>query len=226
MRERVRVYVCRFADRRYLQLQYADPDTGHVKTKSAKTEDAKEAQGAARDLEYQLNHGLYSEPSRMAWEIFREQFLEEHILANGLREKSRLKYESVLDSYEAAMRPDRLSDVTDRAITRYVTRLRERGAKPATIQGHLVHLKKALGWAVGRKLLPERPLMPKVSVPYKLPKKLSDEDFDKLLKQAADDLWRAFLLTARAAGAAAQRRPGVRLGCSIRPGVEAGIQVG
>ncbi len=63
--ERVTVWVHRFKDRRYLMLQWTDPDTGRRKSKSAETDDPDQAETARADLEYELIHGKYPEASRM-----------------------------------------------------------------------------------------------------------------------------------------------------------------
>lgn len=192
--QRTKVYVCRFGDRSTLQLQWRDPETRRLKTRSAKTDNEKAAEQAAKELEYELNHGLHVEPSKVTWERFVELFEEEHL--GGLRPRSAEKYVEVLDSFEKAMSPTRLSDVTDRTLSRYVVALRERGASPATVQTHLVHMKAALSWGVEQKFLIEMPKVPRVNVPDKLPHKISDEDFRKLLDACPSDMWRAFLLAA------------------------------
>jgi hypothetical protein len=70
--ERITVWVQRFKDRQALMLQWLDPDTGRRKSKSAGTDDAKQAEIARADLETDLNHGRHKEASRMSWEKFRE----------------------------------------------------------------------------------------------------------------------------------------------------------
>jgi hypothetical protein len=100
--KRVTVWVQHFADRPYLMLQWHDPVTGKRKSRSAETCNPLEAEKKRADLEYELNHGLYSEPSQMAWETFRELFLDQY--AAGLRPETRKVYENVFNLFDKVCR--------------------------------------------------------------------------------------------------------------------------
>jgi integrase len=197
--QRVNVWVQRFSDRPTLVLQWFDPDTGARKSKSAKTTDEGEAEKARADLEYELNHGKYQEPSRMDWERFRQLFEEEYLA--GQRPRTREKYQTVLDVFEQVVNPAKLRGITERTLSLFVKGMRERkknggkvGLAQMTMRNYLVALKTALKWAVGQKLLPALPTFPTVKVPKKKPQPIPQEDFDKLLLKAPDQLWRAYLL--------------------------------
>lgn len=157
--KRISVWVQQFKDRRTLMLQWIDPETGRRKSKSSGTDDPAKAETKRADLEYELNHGHYQEPSKLDWEHFRQMFEEEYVA--GLRPRSAEKYTTVLDVFEQII---------------------------------LVNLKAALNWTVNQKFLPSLPEFPRVKVPKKKPQPISPDDFEKLLAQAPDDLWRAFLL--------------------------------
>src|SRR5262245_733186 len=101
--KRVTVWVQRFKDRASLMLQWIDPDTGKRKSRSAGTDDEKEAEQSRADLEYELNHGRYQEASRMSWERFRELFEAEY--AAGKRPATQENYRHVLDAFEAVCNP-------------------------------------------------------------------------------------------------------------------------
>lgn len=193
--QRIVVWVQRFKDRDTLQLQWHEPGTNRRRTQSADTSDPEVAEGKRADLEYELNHGIRREPTKMTWEQFTELYDEEKLAGN--RASTRKKAGYVFDSFDDHCRPKTLGDVTERMLSQYVTKLRAKGAKPATIQGHMAYIKAALRWAVDQKFLPE---MPKVVMP-KVPKKsiirtVTKEEFERLLDKAFDDRWRAFLLTA------------------------------
>lgn len=193
--KRITVYVLQQKDRPYLKLEYVDPDTGERKSKSAKTADPKEAEGKRADWEYELNHGLHQDPSKMAWERFREIYEEEKLAS--VREATCKKAGYVFDSFEELVHPRTLGTVTERTLSRYSVRLREGGMKAATIQGHLAYLRAALRWAADQKFIP---IAPKVVMP-KVPKKsgvrkIVAEEFERLLTKAPDDAWAAFLQTA------------------------------
>jgi hypothetical protein len=78
---RVTVWVQRFKDRPHLMLQWTDPETGKRRSESAGTADETEAETKRADKEYELNHGLHQDVSRMTWARFRERFEEEYVVA-------------------------------------------------------------------------------------------------------------------------------------------------
>lgn len=193
--ERIRVWVQRFPDRQSLVLQWHDPETGKRKSRSAGTANEKDAEQKARDLEYELSHGTYQEPARMTWEQFTELYAAEKL--SGLRPNTRAKAGWVFESFGERARPKNLGAVNERLISQYAAKLRSEKRTPATIQGHLAYLKAALKWAVEQKLLP---VMPKIGMP-KVPKtltirKITGDEFARLLGHAPDDAWAAFLSTA------------------------------
>jgi integrase len=197
--KRITVWIQNFKDRPHAVLQWTDPDTGKRKSETAGTGNAKKAEKARADKEYELNHGIYQEASRMTWEQFREMFEEEH--EAGLRDRSREKYECVFDVFEAEVGPKLLRGVNERTLAAFVRALRVRkrpgkkpGLEPITIRNYLVALKTALGWAQRQKLIPAVPNFPTIKVPKKKPQPVPAESFEKLLDKAPDDLWRAYLL--------------------------------
>jgi len=201
---RVAVWVQRFPDRRYLMLQWVDPDTGARKSKSARTDEPEEAETARADLEYELNHGQYQEASRMTWERFRELFEAEHL--PGLRPKTRRAYQNVLNSFERVCRPSRLKKISERTISVFVSGLRQMkvrgrvGMQPSSIHVRLRFLHGALSWAVDQKLIPFCPKFPFVKVPKKKPQPVATESFERLLSKAPDMNMRTFLLSGWLAG--------------------------
>ena len=204
--EKLTVYVLRPKDRSTLQLQWIDPDTGQRKTRSAETSDLEKAEDARADLEYELRHGKYQEASKLDWDRFRQLFEEEYLA--GLRPRSREKYGTVLDVFEAIICPAKFRQITERTVSAFVKGMRERkqpgtkkiGLAPMTIKNYLVCLKTSLSWAVDQKLLSTLPTFPTVKVPKKKPQPIPAESFEKLLAKAPDTLWKAFLLCGRWAG--------------------------
>ena len=197
--KRISVWVQQFKDRRTLMLQWIDPESGRRKSRSSGTDDPEKAETKRADLEYELNHGQYQEPSKLDWEHFRQMFEEEYVA--GLRPSSAEKYTSVLDVFEQIVNPTKLRSITARTVSLFVKGMRERkkrggkvGLAPMSIRNYLVNLKTALGWAVNQGLLRSLPEFPRIKVPKKKPQPISAGDFEKLLAQAPDDLWRAFLL--------------------------------
>jgi hypothetical protein len=159
---RITVYPLKPNDRPFFKLEWVVPGTDVRRSKSAKTADPAVAEKMRADLEYELNHGIAHEPSKMPWETFRQLYADEKLA--GTRESTRKKAGYVFDSFEELARPKNLGAITERLVSRYATQLRENGCKPATIQGHLAYLRAALRWAADQKLIPTAPkvVMPKV----------------------------------------------------------------
>jgi hypothetical protein len=99
--------VQRFYDRPTLILQWVNPDTGQRRSKSARTTDWEMAEIARRNLEYELNHGIYQESSKLEWRQFRELFEGEYLA--GLRPLTSERYIGVLDVFERIVKPEILS---------------------------------------------------------------------------------------------------------------------
>src|SRR5262245_3219844 len=131
----------------------------------------------------------------MAWETFRKLYEDEKLA--GVREATRKKAGSVFDAFEELACPKALGKITERTLSKYSARLREKGFKPATIYGHLAYLRAALRWAAAQKFIPAAPkvLLPKV--PKKgIIRKIVAEEFERLAAKAPTPVWRAFIATA------------------------------
>jgi integrase len=179
-------------------LQWVDPETGHRKSRSAKTDLLDDAEKARADLEYELNHGTYQERSRLDWERFREMFEAEYL--PGLRPRSQEKYITVLDVFAAIIKPARLGAITERTVSAFVKGLRERkrgntvGLVPMTIKNYCVALRSCLLWAVQQRLIARAPNFPTIKVPKKKPQPVPAEAFEKLIAKAPDEQWKTYLL--------------------------------
>jgi integrase len=201
---RVKVWIQRFKDRPTLMLQWLDPATGKRKSESAKTTNEKEAEEKRQDKEYELNHGLHQDVSRMSWERFRDLFDEEY--AGGLRPATRERYTDVFDLFEELARPAGLRSINERTVSAFTAALRQKpthgreGMAPSTIRVTLQFLRTALNWAADQKLIPRCPKFPSVKVPRKKPQPIPAESFERLVDKAPDQNTRAFLLTGWLAG--------------------------
>jgi hypothetical protein len=130
--QRVRVWVQRFYDRPTLILQWVDPDTGQRKSQSARTTDFEMAEIARRNLEYELNHGIYQETTKLDWRQFRDLFEGEYLA--GLRPRTQERYISVLGVFERIVKPEKLGAVTERTISLFVKSMREQKRPGVIIQ--------------------------------------------------------------------------------------------
>lgn len=66
-------------------------------------------------MEADLNNGCYQEVNKLAWGRFRQMFQDEYL--PGLRERTREKYNTVLDVFEDIINPDRLRSISERTIS-------------------------------------------------------------------------------------------------------------
>jgi integrase len=188
------------ADRPHLTLRWTDPETGRIKGQTAGTANPLEAEKRRSDLEYELNHGLHAEPSRLTWARFRELFEAEHVAAR--RANTRENYQAMFDGFERLCRPAALKAVTGRLVSQYAAALRQEpgrargavGQAPATVRQRLQLLKTALAWAVEQGMLPALPKFPAVKVPRKRPQPVAVEAFERLLGKAEGANMRAYLL--------------------------------
>ncbi len=196
--KRIVVWVQRFKDRDSLMLQWIDPDTGKRKSQSGKTNDPELAETKRGELEYELNHGLHKEASRMSWEKFRELFEVEYV--SGCRPNTGQNYADTFASFEKLCNPSSLKSITTRMLSAWAGALRKEGRQESTIKVRLQFMHTTLAWAVKQKLIPECPGFPSVRPPKRKPQPVPVESFERLLSKAEDDNMRAFLLSGWLAG--------------------------
>jgi integrase len=202
---RVTVWVQKFKDRPQLVLQWHDPFTGQRKSKSAETTIPAVAEMKRTELEYELNHGLHKEASRMSWEKFRELFEAEYV--SGLRLNTRICYGDTLNQFEKLMNPGRVSAISERTVSAFAAALRKlpvRGKtdrRTGTIKTRLRFLRTALRWAAEQKIIPACPRFPRIEEESRLPRPVPVESFERILDKADDDAHlQAYLLCGWLAG--------------------------
>jgi integrase len=195
MAKRIKVWVMHYKGLKDLRLQWIDPVTGKRKTKSAKTADPEVAKQAASDLEYELNHNLYDEPSKMPWDDFRRVYIEEKFA--GGSENTISKAETVLSDFGTRSHIKTIGEVTERTFSNYASKLRTLGRSAATIHGNMAYLKAAFRWAHDQAIIGR---MPKIIMP-KLPKgankvkvrnaaRITTEEFERLLLNCPSNSWK------------------------------------
>jgi integrase len=198
------VWVQHRGDRPYLTLDWHDPVTGQRKSKSSGTCNPVEAEKLRANLQYELNHGLFVEPSRVTWERFRELFETEY-LPSG-RPATQGNHRSTLNLFERLCHPKTLRSIDEAMIWQFYAALRKLPGVgrpemlPSSIEVRLQFLRTALHWAQKRKLIPECPAFPSVKVPKKRPQLIPVESFERLVEKARDQHMRTFLLCGWLAG--------------------------
>ena len=143
--EDTRVYVFKMKGRASLQLQYRDPITGKLKTKSAGTSKEGEAKKAAGKWEDDLRKGRYSAPSKLTWAEFRTRYEDEAL--SGLSDNTAELCCTSFNALERIIDPNRLRDVTAAQLSKWQAALRAEKLSEATIAAYSRHLSAALAWA-------------------------------------------------------------------------------
>ena len=192
MEEEIRVWVVRFGNRPNFALQWRDPITRKLKTKTTKipasqlARDRKAAERLAGELQAQLAAGSAAIPSKFTWAEFRQRYEAE--VVPGLARRTGEKIQTVFDRLEVEISPPRVRDLTESRLSHFAAQLRKSGLSESTLAGYLAHLKSALGWAVAQKILPVRPVFPKIQRAKKhnhRPMKgrpITTEEFDRMLE--------------------------------------------
>jgi integrase len=216
MSEIITVWVAEFGDRAHYQLQWRDPITNRLRTKSTRicksglARDRKLAERMAGELEAKLNAGEAVIPSRFLWKDFRARYEAE--VVPGLAPRTGEKIASVFDRFEAEINQRRLWDVDEKRLSAFVSKLRKgeggRGKlRESTIAGHLAHLKAALNWAKLQKLVAHLPGFPRIKrakmskgAKVMRGRPITTEEFERMLGkvedvvgQAAAERWTFFL---------------------------------
>ena len=202
MSEVIKVWVAKFGDRAHYQLQWRDPITSRLRTKSTRirrsglARDRKVAERMAGELEVKLNAGEAVIPSRFLWQDFRARYEAE--VVPGLAPRTGEKISSVFDRFEADINPRRLWDVDEKRLSAFVSNLRKgeggRGKlAESTIAGHLAHLKAALNWAKLQKLVAHLPGFPRIKrakmskgAKVMRGRPITTEEFERMLGKVED----------------------------------------
>jgi integrase len=202
---RIVVWVQKFRDRDTLMLQWHDPITGKRKSQSTGTNNRGLAEMKKSELEYELNHGLHQEASRISWEAFRELFEAEYVA--GKRANTRAGYDDTLNQFERLCNPGRLAGITERTVSAYLAGMRKEkvrgreGMKPGTMKVRLQFLRTALRWAVEQGMLAKCPKFPKVEMDERFPQPVPVESFERIYQKAEGDAqMQAYLLAGWLAG--------------------------
>ncbi len=218
MNEAIKVWVAEFGDRAHYQLQWRDPITNRLRTKSTRirktglARDRKVAERMAGELEAKLNAGEAVIPSRFLWPDFRTRYEAE--VVPGLATRTGEKIASVFDRFQKEINPRRLWDVDEKRLSAFVSKLRkgegedgEGKLAESTIAGHLAHLKAALNWAKAQKLIAHLPAFPRIKrakmskgAKVMRGRPITTEEFERMLGkvedvvgQAAAGRWAFFL---------------------------------
>lgn len=211
MADESRVWVVEFADRRTYQLQWRDPVTQKLRTKTTDVprtglaKDRKAAERLAGEMESRLAAGSAAMPSRFTWEEFKARYRRE--VVPGLARESSNKIEVVLNLVDDKLSPRLLRDLNESRVSHLAATLRDGGRAETTIKSYLAHLKAMLRWAAKQKLIRECPAFPTIQrakssdkgTPMK-GRAITTEEFERMLAKVPSVVgdanaagWRHFL---------------------------------
>jgi integrase len=208
MEERLKVTVVEFGDRRCYQMQWRDPRTRRKKTRSTgiertgRAKERREAERVAAKFEAELREGRCLDRSKLTWVEFRERYEKEKL--SSLAERTEEKVATTFTWVERELKPVRLAELTETALSHLQARMREAALSEATIKCNLAHLKAALRWGERVGLLAKAPKieMPKRVKGSKVMKgrPITGEEFDRMLDKVpavvgdnAAPSWRHYL---------------------------------
>ena len=197
MANEVKVYAVEFGDRPRYQLQWRDPITQKLRTKTTTVKrtglsrDRKAAERLAGELETQLASGSASLPTKFTWDQFKTRYEAE--VVPGLAKETANKISVVFNHVDTIISPARLRDLNEARISHFAATIRTSGKAETTIQSYLAHLKAMLRWAATQKLLPVCPAFPKVqrkkkskgSTPMK-GRPITLEEFERMLTKVPE----------------------------------------
>ena len=191
MSDTVKAYVVRVGIRPHYVLEWEDPMTQRRRRKATDVpatgsrKDRRAAERLAAELALQINNGAAALPSKFLWEEFRRRYELEVI--PGLASQTAVKVQVVLRRVEGILNPKRLLDLTEARLSHFVATMRKEGVAETTMKGYLAHLKAALNWAVGQRLLVVCPNFPRLQrakrssgTPMK-GRPITAEEFDRML---------------------------------------------
>lgn len=157
-------------------LEWID-DAGRRRSRSTGSTNRRIVEQMRADLEYELNHGMFHEKSRLTLGEFCELYRSEHL--DGLRPRSREKASHVLKSFQGIAGAVRLATIDENTLAAFVVRLRRQKKAPWTVRNYVGVVRAALRWAAARKLIDRVPAFPPVKVPTLRPRAVPSEAFDR-----------------------------------------------
>ena len=179
-----RVKVFKRSGRDHYEMQWKDPVSWKVKTRTTGTKIRREADRMAAKLEVELDNGGFQGDSPTTWAEFRERYEAEAFL--GKSPNTVRKDRAALQKIEDLIAPKYLTSVTPNAIGQYRRKLYAEGLAGFTIRGHLAALRRFLRWAKRNHLIAA---IPEIDLPTKVTRTrgraITAEEFERMLAKTA-----------------------------------------
>lgn len=178
----LKVYIFKRKGRKNYEAEFTDPRTGHKHRKTLGTVNKREAEREAGRLEAELREGQWRATRKTKWKEFRTKSETEGMF--DLAPATVHAFQSAASKLEALVRPSTLQSLTEEKMNSFTSQLLMEGLSKFTAASYLRHLKAALRWAVGQKLLMECPAirMPKGTSSGKAKgRPITTEEFERML---------------------------------------------
>jgi integrase len=198
MERALQVHVVKFAGRAF-QLQWRDPETDRIRTKSSKTRIRREAERAAVALEKEISEGLHTGKG-CTWEQFRDR-CDEYTGKNGkLAPKSKGMISATLGQVTGILAPKRPDDIDARAVERFKAGLLEQKRSMATVKSYTGQLRTLLNWGKDMGWIAKVPKFGTMKQTKSKGRAITGEEFDRMtykvsavVGEAAAPSWRHLL---------------------------------
>ncbi|MGV2339473.1 MAG UNVERIFIED_CONTAM: hypothetical protein LVR18_37535 [Planctomycetaceae bacterium] len=126
--------------RKYLYLRYVDPVDGGIHEKSAKTANKAAALKAAGQWKAELEREALPRPNWCGGR-FREDFRNNYLAHYS--ESYAVNFEGSLNVIEELMKPDTITRIGEKWLTRLLSLAKARKVSPATVRKYFQHLQTA-----------------------------------------------------------------------------------
>jgi integrase len=186
MADEINVIVVKRKDRKFLCLRYTDPIDGKKHEKNSGTTSMKAAQRAAGEWQAELNSTGLATSGLVRWEQFREDFRENYLAHYS--DSYATNVEGSLNIIEELMRPDTLTRISEKWLSRFHALAKKRDVSAYTVRKYFQHLQTALKWAKEQGLIKSVPVFPKQTKQTQRGAKLmkgrpiTGEEFDRILQ--------------------------------------------
>lgn len=179
MQKALQVHVVKFAGRAF-QLQWRDPETDRIRTKSSKTRIRREAERAAVALEKEIAEGLHTGKG-CTWEKFRDRCLDEYRGKKGkLAPKTQQMIAAALAKVTELLDPKRPDEIDYAAVERFKAKLLEQKRSMATVKAYTGTLRALLRWAADMGIIAKVPKFGTMPQTQSKGRPITGEEFDRL----------------------------------------------
>lgn len=182
MVDKWKVRLIKRTGRKSFEAVFTDPRTKERHRKTLKTSSKREAEREAGRIEAELREGQWTATRTTKWADFVSRYQTDGMF--DLSENSVRAFRDAEKKLQKLVPTRTLQELTDERLGRFTVLCLQEGLSKYTIAKHLRHLKAALRWAVGRKLLVECPVfrMPRgTSFGQSKGRAVTGEEFERML---------------------------------------------